>query len=69
VTVELDRSSDLLLGPMANNGAYQNERLGRVDEEDKLQGGSSITEKTRTRSQGRNELRYELSTSPWPEEH
>jgi amino acid transporter len=54
---------------MANNGAYQNERLGRVDEEDKLQGGSSITEKTRTRSQGRNELRYELSTSPWPEEH
>ena len=62
MTVELDRSSDLLLGPMANNGAYHNERLGRVDEEDKLQGSNSITEK-KIRSQGRNELRYELSTS------
>jgi hypothetical protein len=63
VTVELDRSSDLLLGPMANNGAYHNERLGRVDE-DKLQGSNSVTKKRRTRSQGRNELRYGLSTSP-----
>jgi hypothetical protein len=63
VTVELDRSNDMLLGPMANNGAYHSERLRRVDEEDKLQGSSSITEKGRNRSQGRNELRYELSTS------
>ena len=62
MTVELDRSSDLLLGPMATNGAYHNERLGRVDEEDKLPGSNSITEK-KIRSQGRNELRYELSTS------
>jgi hypothetical protein len=48
---------------MANNGAYHNERFGRVDE-DKLQGSNSITKKRRTRSQGRNELRYGLSTSP-----